>query len=78
MSESTNTVDERLLQVACFAADMWWMDHAASSMTNAQITRGVVTEAVMHLIEQGLLVVPDDVSERLDQPIRIRREASGS
>jgi hypothetical protein len=71
--QPTKGVDERLLQVACLAADMWWMEHAHSGMTNAEITRGVVTNAVMHLIEQGLLVVPEDLTQRLDKPISIRR-----
>lgn len=42
----------------------------------AQSTRRIVETAVMHLIEQGLLVVPEDIEQRFDGSVRISREGS--
>ena len=66
-------LDERLVKVASMAADMWALDHHPWQGTQAAYTRGLVTTAVMHLIEQGLLIVPDDLPERLDEPMPMRR-----
>jgi hypothetical protein len=37
----------------------------------------IVTEAVMHLLEQGLLVIPDDIEQRLEGPVRMGRRHGG-
>lgn len=69
MSESTNLVDGRILRHATLAADMWALSRGDQSRTAAEYTRGLVTTAVTHLVEQGLLVVPDDIEQRLDEPL---------
>jgi hypothetical protein len=69
MSESTNPVDDRILRHATLAADMWAMTHGDRSKTAAEYTRGLVTTAVTHLVQQGLLIVPGDIEQRLDKPL---------
>lgn len=76
MEQSTTQAHDGLLQIATLAADMWAIDNADRPMTNARRTRMIVETAVMHLIEQGLLVVPDDIAERLDRPISMTREGA--
>lgn len=73
MEQRTTEVDERLVKVASMAADLWALDHHPWRGTQAAYTHGIVTTAVMHLIEQGLLIVPDDLPERLDEPIQMKR-----
>ena len=76
MEQPTTEVDERLMGVATMAAHLWALDHQPWRGTQADYTRGLVTTAVMHLIEQGLLTVPDDLPERLDQPIEMKRTSA--
>ena len=73
MTESTNAVDDRILRHASLAADMWALSHGDQSRTAAEYTRGLVTTAVTHLVEQSLLVVPDDIEQRLDEPLPMWR-----
>lgn len=37
--------------------------------TPAERTRRIIATAVTHLVDVGLLTVPDDIGERLEQPI---------
>jgi hypothetical protein len=39
-------------------------------------TRRIVTAAVLHLVEQGLLTVPDDLPARLARPIPADRRTA--
>jgi hypothetical protein len=74
-----------LMRVAMSAADNEALDPAPASRvpgpggkpqreTPAEFTRRIVGAGVMHLIEQGLLVVPDDIGARLEEPIPMRRQ----
>ena len=73
-----------LLRFARFAADDEAMkpgprsrirnpDGSAQGETGHERTGRIVEAAVMHLIEQGLLIVPDDLESRLERPIPIAR-----
>jgi hypothetical protein len=75
------------LRVAMFAADSEALDAAPPSSihgpdgrpqreTPAEFTRRIVGAGVMHLVEQGLLVVPGDIAERLEGRIPLRRQKS--
>lgn len=68
----TNTTNA-LLQIAALAADGWAIDNIDTPMTQAERTRGLVDTAVMHLIEQGLLVPAADLAVRLAGPVSVRR-----
>lgn len=74
-----------LLQTAMFAADSEALDPAPPSRvpgpdgrpqreTPAEFTRRIVGAGVMHLIEQGLLIVPEDIGDRLEKPVPMRRQ----
>lgn len=67
-------VDERVLRLAALAADGWALNHASEPMSAADRTRGVVRTAITHLIEQGLLIVPDDLDARLNEPVPMWRQ----
>ena len=73
MSDNTPPLDDRILRHASLAADMWALTHGDQSKTAAEYTRGLVTTAVNHLVEQGLLIVPDDIDRRLDEPLPMWR-----
>ena len=75
---------EAVVSVAVFAADCEALNPAPLSSvpnpdgsrqreTNAEFTRRIVRTGILHLIEQGLLVFPDDIAERLEQPIPMAR-----
>lgn len=44
-------------------------DGTAQHETAAERTRRIIATAVTHLVDAGLLTVPDDIGERLEQPI---------
>jgi hypothetical protein len=44
--------------------------------TPGDYTRRLVTAAVLHLVEQGLLVIPTDLERRIAEPIPADRQAS--
>lgn len=67
---------KQIVRVGVFAADQWALDHLADGGPMADFTRGLVETAVLHLIEQGLLLVPDDIQRRLREPIPVRREVT--
>jgi hypothetical protein len=48
-------------------------DGSSQRETPAEYVRRIVGTAVMHLIEQGLLVIPDDAADRLEAGIPIAR-----
>lgn len=86
-SESTQPDEgllEDVLRAAFFAADFEAMeprpvssvrnpDGSPQQETNAEFTRRVVRTAVLHLLEQGLLVVADDAAGRLENGILMKR-----
>ena len=45
-------------------------------VTPADYTRRLVTAAVLHLVEQGLLVIPTDLERRIAEPIPADRQAA--
>ena len=44
--------------------------------TPADYTRRLITAAVLHLIEQGLLAIPADLERRIAEPIPADRQAA--
>jgi hypothetical protein len=44
--------------------------------TPGDYTRRLVTAAVLHLVEQGLLVIPTDLERRIAEPIPADRQAA--
>jgi hypothetical protein len=59
-----------LIRIAADAADSEALLTARpAGETPAAHTRRLVGAAVLHLIEQGLLVIPDDLARRLARPI---------
>jgi hypothetical protein len=82
-------VTDNILRFAVFAADSEAMkapplssvrnpDGSAQYETPAERTGRLVRAAVLHLIEQGLLVIPDDIDERLDRWIPVSRRSAPS
>ncbi len=65
---------KNILRVAVLASDLWSMDNEPWYGTRAEYTRGLVHTAIRHAVEQGLLVLPEDIGERLDQPISMQRQ----
>jgi hypothetical protein len=70
----------QVIQFGVFAADMEALkprpvssvpnpDGSAQYETPAEYTRRIITAAIVHLIEVGLLVIPDDAREKMDQGI---------
>lgn len=75
---------EAVASIAVLAADIEAMNPAPVSSvpdpdgsrqreTHAEFTRRIVRAAILHLIEQGLVVCPDDIERRLEQPIPMAR-----
>jgi len=73
-----------LVRIAVFAADFEAMKPRPASKvpdpnglvqgeTAAEFTRRIIEAGVMHLIEQGLLVIPGDITARLNGPILLQR-----
>lgn len=65
-------LDVRLVRGAALAADLWFLTNADRAMTEAERTRGLVRAAIDHLVDNGLLLVPEDLPERLDRHQRYR------
>ncbi|SRR6266851_1966985 len=49
-------------------------DGGPQAETQAERTRRIVSTAVMHLIELGLLVIPDDIGGKLEKGIPVSRK----
>ena len=45
-------------------------------MTPGDYTRRLITAAVLHLVEQGLLVIPTDLERRIAEPIPADRQVA--
>jgi hypothetical protein len=82
---SATDVTDSILRFAVFAAESEAMkppplsavpdlDGSPQYETPAERTQRLVHAAVLHLIEQGLLVIPDDIDERLDRWIPLSRQ----
>jgi hypothetical protein len=80
---ATDVTDD-ILRFAVFAADDEAMkppplsripnpDGSRQQETPAEHTARLVRAGVLHLIEQGLLVIPEDIGERLDRWIPVSR-----
>jgi hypothetical protein len=76
---------ESVLQVASFAADMEMLrptpvskvrnpDGSLQGETSAERTSRIVRTAVLHLLEQGLVVFSADIDQRLDRGIPMERQ----
>ena len=74
-----------LVYFAAFAADAEAMKNAPvsrvrgprgeeQSETRAEFTKRIVAAGVLHLVEIGLLVIPDDLDARLDDYLPLSRE----
>jgi len=48
-------------------------DGSAQHETNAEYTRRIIGCAVLHLIETGLLVIPDDARDKMERGIPLDR-----
>ena len=79
-------VAEALVSIATFAADHEAMkprprsavrnpDGGVQGETQSELTRRLVGAAVLHLVEIGLLVVPEDFAARLDDWLPVSRDA---
>ena len=44
-------------------------DGSAQYETNAEYTRRIISAAILHLIQVGLLVIPEDAAEKMEQGI---------
>jgi len=82
MSQATYDPDlaGAIIRYAALAADMEALkptpassvrnpDGSAQYETGAERTRRIVGRAVTHLLEVGLLVIPDDAREKMEQGI---------
>lgn len=49
-------------------------DGSQQGETAAEFTKRIVTTGVMHVVEIGLLTVPDDIATRLDDFLPVGRE----
>jgi hypothetical protein len=76
-----------IIRAAGFAADHEAMkpgpvsrirnpDGSPQGETAAEFTARIVTAAVMHVVEIGLLTVPEDIATRLDDWLPVSREDS--
>jgi hypothetical protein len=65
-----------LIKIAADAAEAVRLTAPPPGETPAARARRLVTHAVLHLIEQGLLVIPDDLARRLARPIPPDRDAA--
>lgn len=79
---------DAVVRVAVFAADMETFkprpiskvsdpDGTPQFETGAELTQRQINAAVKHLLEQGLIVLADDVPEKLERGIRMDREGRG-
>jgi hypothetical protein len=84
MAEFDRAVADAVVRVADFAADSECMkpvpasrvrnpDGSVQRETAAEHTSRIVRTAVMHLLEQGLVVFPENISELLDDWIPVER-----
>ena len=59
-----------IIRIGAMAADHELLNKPAPMReTEAERTRRIIATALKRLVNAGLLTVPDDIAERLEQPI---------